>query len=222
MTYTDLPPRIWAVQENGEFEPLEVDKSIHALAKSTPYPNLNRSLKEAQRAVRRAIEVAHLRVFQVKLDFPGPIASDFESGAEVIGAAASALSKALYWLEPKAANWHDYSRPILTAQAGLQEGSAIEFHRKADEDALALLAAHEVLQRLESAVQRKSGQSGEVARTKESRVKPHFCGYLPKRGFILPDGRLVLVRTAQRTRSLGLREPHGPIYSARQPRHQNS
>jgi hypothetical protein len=175
MTYTDLPPRIWAVQENGEFEPLEVDKSIHALAKSTRPPNLTCSLKKARWIVRRAIEVAHLKAFQAELDFPGPIASDFESGAEVIGAAASALSKALYWLEPKAANWHDYSRPILTAQAGLQEGSAIEFHRKADEDALALLAAHEVLQRLESAVQRKSVT---IRRGRQNEGKPGEAAFL--------------------------------------------
>src|SRR5262249_13095701 len=94
------------------------------------------------------------------------IANDFELLEDKAKAAYKALDQLLEHLEPKAKAPADLALPILTAQAGLQKGRPQALHKMADDDALTLWNAREIIERLAQAAARKE------ARVRQGRQNP--------------------------------------------------
>jgi hypothetical protein len=170
-----LPPQIWAAAGGNGFAPLRIDKALLERSKSKRRPKLIRSLPEAKIIARRAMEVGYLGVLQARHEPPEQIAKDFGNLETLAGNAVSALNKLIKHLEPRSADARDLARPILTAQAGLQEGSAQELHLQAEKDAGILWAARETSHRLKGAASRKEAR---VRKGRQNPGKPDHAAFL--------------------------------------------
>jgi hypothetical protein len=141
-----LPPQIWAVAADGDdFEPLGIDKAFLERANSKRPPKFIRPMRCAKYVARRAMEVGYWEAMRARREQPGPIAKDFDNLETLAGNAASAMDKLIKHLEPRAAMATDLEVSILTAQAGLQEGSPQGLHLQAEKEAAILWAAREIL-----------------------------------------------------------------------------
>jgi hypothetical protein len=171
-----LPPRIWAVAANGDgLKPLGIDKFLSKRSNSTRPPNIIRPLHYAKCVARRAMEVGYWEAMRARREQPGPIAKDFDNLERLAGNAASAVDELIKHLEPHSARAADLALPILTAQAGLQEGSAQERHLQAEKDASILWAARETVQRLKEAAPRKEAR---VRKGRQNPGKPDHAAFL--------------------------------------------
>jgi len=112
------------------------------------------------------MEVGYWEAMRARREQPGPIAEDFDNLERLAKNAVAALIELINHLEPRAAVARDLALPILTAQAGIQEGSARERHLQAEKDASILWAARETVLRLKEAAPR------EEARVREGRQNP--------------------------------------------------
>ncbi|PNE11161.1 MAG: hypothetical protein CR217_10250 [Beijerinckiaceae bacterium] len=171
-----LPPQIWAVAADGDdFEPLGIDKALLERANSKRPPKLIRPMRCAKYVARRAMEVGYWESMRARREQPGPIAKDFDNLETLAGNAASAMDKFIKHLEPRAAMATDLEVSILTAQAGLQEGSPQGLHLQAEKEAAILWAAREILQRLEAEASRKEAR---VRKGRQNPGKPDHAAFL--------------------------------------------
>lgn len=130
--------RIWARDaKKDDYAHLGIDEFLFELFKNQRW-HISVLLDRAKSHVRRAMEVGYLQVLYVRHESPGSIADDFEFLEDKAKAAHEALDKLLKHLEPRARAPADLARPILTAQAGLQTGTAQALHERSMADALVL------------------------------------------------------------------------------------
>ena len=121
------------------------------------------------------MEVGYWEALRARREQPGQIAKDFGNLETLAGNAASALDKLIKHLEPRSARAADLALPILTAQAGHQEGSAQELHLQAEKDAAILLAARKIAQRLKEAAQRKDAR---IRKGHQNPGKPDHAAFM--------------------------------------------
>jgi hypothetical protein len=170
-----LPPQIWARADNGDdFKPLKIDGDLVERFNARRGPKLIRPLPDAKRIARRAMEVGYLEAMRARREQPGPIAKDFDNLETLAGNAASALDKLIKHLEPHSAKAADLALPILTAQAGHQEGSAQERHLQAEKDASILWATRETVQRVGKAAR---GKGRSIRKGRENPGKPEHAAF---------------------------------------------
>ncbi len=161
--------RIWARDaKKDDYAHLGIDEFLFELFKNQRW-HISVLLDRAKSHVRRAMEVGYLQVLYVRHESPGSIADDFEFLEDKAKAAHEALDKLLKHLEPRARAPADLARPILTAQAGLQTGTAQTLHERSMADALVLWNAREVIERLKNAAERKEAR---VRRGRQNPGKP--------------------------------------------------
>ena len=133
---------------------LGVDEILAERCKSARAPKM-RDLQEAKKYARWGLEVAYYEVLRVRHEASGPIANDFEKLETTARAAHKALDALLNHLEPKAKSPAEIEVPILTAQAGLQDGAPQELHGSALSGARALWEAREIAGHLADAALKK-------------------------------------------------------------------
>jgi hypothetical protein len=153
-----LPPQIWAAAGGNGFAPMRIDEALLERSKSKRRPKLIRSLPEAKFIARRAMEVGYLGVRQARHEPPEQIAKDFGNLETLAGNAVSALDELIKYLNPNSVNARDLALPILSAQAGIQEGSPQQRHIRARRDALVLVRARHIARRLKEAASRKEAR----------------------------------------------------------------
>jgi hypothetical protein len=171
-----LPPQIWAEAVNGDgFKPLEIDKFLLERANPARPPKIIRSLRDAEYIARRAMEVGYLEAMRARREQPGPIANDFGDLEKLAKNAATALDDLIKHLEPRAAMARDLALPILTAQAGIQEGLPQGLHLQAEKDALSLWDARDIAWRLKEAASRKEAR---VRKGRQNDGKPDHAAFL--------------------------------------------
>jgi hypothetical protein len=155
-----LPPQIWAgADSDGVLTSLGIDGFIVERFNAKRLPKFIHKPPYVQCVARRAMEVGYLEALRARRERPSPIVRDFGDLEMLAGNAASALDKVINHLEPRAARAADLASPILTVQAGLQEGSPQGLHLQAEKDAAILWAAREIAQRLEAAASRKEARA---------------------------------------------------------------
>jgi hypothetical protein len=114
-----------------------------------------RDLQEANKYARWGLEVAYYEVLRVRHDASGPIADDFVKLEGAARAAHKALDALLNHLKSNAKSPAEIEVPILTAQAGLQDGAPRELHGRALAEVGALWEAREIAGRLAGAALKK-------------------------------------------------------------------
>jgi hypothetical protein len=168
-----LPPQIWAGADNdGVLASLGIDGFIVERFNAKRLQKFIHKLPYVQRVARRAMEVGYWEAMRARRERPGPIARDFGNLETLAGEAASALDKLIKYLDPHSAR---VALPILTAQAGHQEGSAQELHLQAEKDAAILLAARKIAQRLKEAAQRKDAR---IRKGRQNPGKPDHAAFM--------------------------------------------
>ena len=150
--------RMWAWDaERGDFVPLLIDECLGERSSNSRLP-ITHDLQTAKKHARRGVEVAYYEVLRIRREMPGPIARDFGVLCTRVGAARRTLEDLLAHLQPNANSAADLALPILTAQAGLSDGTARDQHKQAEADALKLWGALEVIRRLEEMAPRKEAR----------------------------------------------------------------
>jgi hypothetical protein len=150
--------RIWAADEKKiDYKTLGVDELLEQRIEGRR-PRILRSLPQAKKLARRAMEVGYYKVLRVRAEAPGPIADDFDTLETRAKDAHDALRKLLTHLNPSAACADDLAISILTAQAGIQVGHPQKLHDQASREASALWEACEIVERLANAAPIKEGR----------------------------------------------------------------
>jgi hypothetical protein len=169
-----LPPQIWARADNGDFKPLKIDGGLVERLNVRRGPKLIRPLPYAQCVARRALEVGYWEAARATHEQAAPIVADFDALEGLASKAAATLDELIKHLEPLSPKARDLALPILTAQAGLQKASLQGLHVRARKDALALLWARAVAQRLGKA-SRWKGRS--IRKGRENPGKPEHAAF---------------------------------------------
>ena len=141
----------------ADYKPLSIDDSLLDLSKSKRPPRLTTPLLYAKCAARRALEIGYYEVLRVRRAMNDLKASGFdviERTAENAEAVTDRFIKQLVGRSFKG-RARELEIPILILQTGLQKGSPQELHAKANRDAMALLRAREIAQRLAKAAKQK-------------------------------------------------------------------
>jgi hypothetical protein len=160
MTADDvLPPQIWAGADSHDvLTSLGIDDFIVERFHAKRLPRFIHKLPYVQRVARRAMEVGYLNAMRARREQPGPIAKDFDNLERLAGNTASALNELIKNLNPHSVKARDLALSVLTAQAGIQEGSPQQLHIRARRDALVLLRARHIARRLKETASRKEAR----------------------------------------------------------------
>jgi hypothetical protein len=152
-------------EKQKDFCDLGVDKILAERCESARAPKM-RDLQEAKKQARRGLEVAYCEVLRVRHEASGPIANDFQFLEDTARAAHKALDALLNHLKPNAKSPAEIEVPILTAQAGFQDGAPRELHGRALAGVLALWEAREIARSLAGTALKKE------ARVRKGRQNP--------------------------------------------------
>ncbi|MGO9773637.1 MAG: hypothetical protein ACLPSW_29660 [Roseiarcus sp.] len=131
-----------------------VDKILAERCNCARPPKIH-DLPKAKKHVRWGLEVAYYAVLRVRHEASGPMANDFDKLEKTAKAAHKALDALLNHLKPNAKSPAEIEVPILTSQAGLQDGAPRELHGRALAGARALWEAREIAGRLAGAALKK-------------------------------------------------------------------
>jgi hypothetical protein len=171
-----LPPQIWAGADSGDvLASLGIDSFIVERFNAKRLPKFIHKPPYVHRVARRAMEVGYLEAMRARRGQPGPIANDFCDLEKLAKNAAAALDDLIKHLEPHAATARDLALPILTAQAGIQEGLPQGLHLQAEEDASILWDARDIARRLKEAAQRKDAR---IRKGRQNPGKPNHAAFV--------------------------------------------